>query len=251
MNCKHVQELLPLYVGGDLEEKGAKLVTAHVQSCAECAGSAAEYRETLQLVQLFEPPAFGEATYSALRRSVQREIERQSNQPTLFDFITRPFQPRVLWAVSSVVLLAFCLSVYHFVANRNDGQSNGSQIAGDHGGGQNPSGRTAPGLKSEPVGGAGAAPVSRRTLPGSRLNLPAQKIWHPTRSGGAPPPSLHAKSAPYSPPVEPHRAFFNTAADSEKALRMEIQTKDPNVRIIWFSHQRTKQDLPGESSKGI
>jgi predicted anti-sigma-YlaC factor YlaD len=50
MNCKDVQELLPLYVGGDLKEKRARPVTEHVQSCADCAGSADEYRESRQLL---------------------------------------------------------------------------------------------------------------------------------------------------------------------------------------------------------
>jgi len=38
---------------------------------------------------------------------------------------------------------------------------------------------------------------------------------------------------------------------TEKALRLEIQTKDPNIRIIWFSAQPTKQDSPNKFSKGI
>jgi hypothetical protein len=41
------------------------------------------------------------------------------------------------------------------------------------------------------------------------------------------------------------------SSQTEKALRVEIQTKDPNIRIIWFSAQPTKQDSPNKSSKGI
>jgi hypothetical protein len=33
-----------------------------------------------------------------------------------------------------------------------------------------------------------------------------------------------------------------------KTLRVEIQTKDPNIRIIWFVQQETKPIIP--SSKG-
>jgi hypothetical protein len=53
--------------------------------------------------------------------------------------------------------------------------------------------------------------------------------------------------APYSP-VEPKYPNLNP---SEKTLRVEMQTKDRNIRIIWFSNQLTKQDSPSESSKGI
>jgi len=38
----------------------------------------------------------------------------------------------------------------------------------------------------------------------------------------------------------------NTSA--EKPLRMEIQTRDQNIRIIWFA-QPIKQNSPGKSSK--
>src|SRR5688500_8913110 len=122
MNCKHVEELLPLYVGRDLEEKQARMVNAHLQACTQCARSAQEYGETNQLFQMFEPPQFSEATYAAVRSSVLREIEREASAPTLFDFIVRPFQPRVMWAVSTAVLLAVCFFAYYFIANRMTGQ---------------------------------------------------------------------------------------------------------------------------------
>jgi hypothetical protein len=35
----------------------------------------------------------------------------------------------------------------------------------------------------------------------------------------------------------------------ERTLRVEIQTKDPNIRIIWFSQSNSKPALP--NSKGI
>ena len=81
MNCKHVQELLPLYVGRDLEEKRARSVTAHVQSCVECAGSVDEYRETRQLLKQFAPPPVSDAVYAGIRRRVLREIEQEAAAP--------------------------------------------------------------------------------------------------------------------------------------------------------------------------
>ena len=74
MNCNRVEKLLPLYVGHDLEDERAMLVTAHVRTCTQCARSAQEYRETNQLMQRFEPPQFSEATYLAVRNSVLREM---------------------------------------------------------------------------------------------------------------------------------------------------------------------------------
>ena len=81
MNCNQVEELLPLYVGHDLEVERARLITAHVQTCTHCARSAEEYVEAGQLLQQFALPQFSEATYATIRHNVQREIERQSEAP--------------------------------------------------------------------------------------------------------------------------------------------------------------------------
>src|SRR6267143_6407697 len=108
MNCKHVQELLPLYVGRDLEERRAQLVTAHVQSCAECASLASEYRESGQLLQQFAPPPFSDAVYAGIRQRVLREIGRESPEfsgLTLPSFVASLFRPRLRWTFATALLL--------------------------------------------------------------------------------------------------------------------------------------------------
>src|SRR5688572_19327466 len=115
MNCNHVLELLPLYVGGDLEEKRAKLITAHVQACAVCAGSADEYRETRQLVQQFAPPQFSEAVYTVIRQSVLREVGRESISPTLPQLVASWFRMRLTWAVAPALLIAVSVLAFYFI----------------------------------------------------------------------------------------------------------------------------------------
>ena len=123
MNCKKVEELLPLYVGRDLEEERARLVTAHVRSCTQCARSAQEYGEANQLLQLFEPPQFSDATYAAIRSSVLREIERKSSAPGLLEFFRRPLPLHVTWAVSAAVMVVVCVFAYYFMADRTSGRA--------------------------------------------------------------------------------------------------------------------------------
>ena len=98
MNCKKVEELLPLYVGRDLTEENARLVTTHLHGCTQCALSAREYGEANQLLQMFEPPQFSDAAYAAVRSSVWREIERKSSAPRLIEFFKRPLPLHVTWA---------------------------------------------------------------------------------------------------------------------------------------------------------
>jgi hypothetical protein len=51
--------------------------------------------------------------------------------------------------------------------------------------------------------------------------------------------------------AEPDVVPARDPAISEKTLRVEMQTKDPNIRIIWFTPQPTKQASPSKFSKGI
>src|SRR5207245_812435 len=134
MNCKHVQELLPLYVGRDLEERRAQLIAAHVQSCAECDGSAEEYRESRQLLQQFAPPKFNEAVYDGIRRRVLHEIRRESPESiglTLPSFVASLFRPRLRWAFATALVLAVSVFAFYFIAKqRNERQgSRGNQLA--------------------------------------------------------------------------------------------------------------------------
>src|SRR2546426_2831023 len=118
MNCKHVQELLPLYVGRDLEEKRAQLVTAHVQSCVECAGSVDDYRETRQLLKESAPPPVSDAVYAGIRQRVLREIEQKATAPGLSRLLDSLFRPRLRWAVATALVFAVSVSTFYFIAKR-------------------------------------------------------------------------------------------------------------------------------------
>jgi len=249
MNCNRVEELLPLYVGHDLEEERTRLVTAHVHSCTECTRSAREYRETNQLLQQFGPPQFSEETYLAVRNGVLREIERQSNATTLLKFVSRLFQPRLMWAVSTAVLLAVCLFAYYFIANRTNEQrfeqANGASQPDKLKDLETASGKD---LKPALTGTAGALARFIDKFTQVRVNLTTQPMRHSRRAGEA--PAVSVREATYSP-IEPTSPTRNSSLPSDKTLRLEIQTTDRNIRIIWFSHPSTKEGSPNESSKGI
>ena len=215
MNCKRVEELLPLYVGHDLEEKRAILVTAHVRSCTECARSAREYRETNQLLQRIEPPHFSEASYLAVRDNVLREIERESNATALLRFIARPFQPRMTWAVSTAVLLAVCLFAYYFIANRTGGQRyEQPNVASQPEKLKAPPSPSRKDIKPDHTVTAGAPPALASSSRKPRLN---RTVWHSRRAGEA--PAVPVREAQYSQ-VEPKGATPNSSATSDKTLRL-------------------------------
>ena len=274
MNCKHVQELLPLYVGRDLEENRAKQVTTHVQSCAECASSADEYRKSQRLLQLFAPPPFSEATYAGIRQRVLREIERESTAPTLAQLFASLFRPRLRWAVATALLLAVSVLALYSIANRkNDrrqladnrrtvdqtkrdeqktARSRGPESAVSPSSSNNDGPRLAStGNKGADMTIAGSVDHThesqRRRSPGAAAGR-TMSVTVNTRDTR----SMTAEVSPAGNNLaEPDTVPARDPLPSEKTLRVEMQTKDRNIRIIWFSHQRTKQDSSFKSSDSI
>jgi hypothetical protein len=268
MNCKHVQELLPLYVGRDLEAKGAQ-IAAHIQSCADCAVSFAEYRETRQLLQEFAPPLFSEAVYDDIRQNVLREIGNNvpgSLRPTLTQSMLSLFQTRPRWAVASALLLALGVSALYFMAMRPGNLKNGGQqVAKSVGALEEPkpdprpisqgaeASLSSPG-KGNDHNNTGVPPATAgsvnhpykagRKNPRPTVDRPGSVAWNMS----APRPS-NAETLPNGQSEPDAESILDPAA--RKTLRMEIQTRDPNIRIIWFSPPPTKQDSPGKFSKGI
>ncbi|HYJ88828.1 MAG TPA: zf-HC2 domain-containing protein [Pyrinomonadaceae bacterium] len=246
MKCKDVQKLLPLYVGSDLKEKRAKLVTAHVRCCADCAASADEYRASRQLLMEFAPPAFSEAVYTGMRQNVLREIARESTAPALPQVVASWFSPRIGWAVATALLLVVSVLAFYFIAGRNNDLQ---KLADSHGTLDGNGKAEQPDVKPQNEylgrpqkphrhGTVGSRPAIARNPRKSGLSLGSER----ERPSGKSEASLAPSSA------EP---ALGAPTTSEKTLRVEMQTKDPNIRIIWFTTERIRRDSPRERSKGI
>jgi len=257
MKCDHVQELLPLFVGEDLDEERDELVTAHLQSCAECSSSADEYRETRQLLQQFAPPPFSEAVYSGIRQRVLREIGQESAAPTLPQLIALLFPRRITWAAATALLIAVLILVVYFVGNRTNDRR---ELADRSNAGSKTVSPSSEVNNRPPSPSAGANPgasASRETKIAVMVDRSPQRKNRATpadrtKSVAVNTPDTRATTAGGSSEVrlaDPGAVPAHDSATSGKVLRVEMQTKDPNIRIIWFSHQPTQQNSP--SSKGI
>jgi hypothetical protein len=256
MNCKQAEELLPLYAGCDLEEKRTTLVTEHVQTCAACARVADEYRESVQLTEQFAPPIFSEAVYAAIRQRVMREIEAEAMAPAWSQTIANFFRPRLTWAIAGLLLIAVSLFAFYFIMNR---QNDGPQLA------DKPPSKVQPGGKEDSNSGsqgnrADLSPsvkTGRKKQPMAGVLQPQRKRSRDTladrmKTVGAKSPDAMSTANNVSPQPsslpEPMVFPHHDSATLVKTLRVEIQTKDPKIRIIWFVQQETKPVIP--SSKG-
>ena len=231
MNCKQTEELLPLYAGRDLEEERATLVTEHLQTCAACARVADEYRESVQLIEQFAPPVFSEAVYAGIRQRVQREIATEALAPAWSHTIASLFRSRLTWAMASMLLIVVSLFAIYFMMNRGNVEP---QLANQ------PPANVQPGTKEHSKSGPpdSSLPAGVNTGGDKQHLARGHQLERRKRSRDT-----------LADRVNTVAAKSPEATSTSKTLRLEIQTKDPKIRIIWFVEPETKPSIP--SSKGI
>lgn len=230
MKCKQAEELLPLYAGRDLDDRSAQLMGEHLQACAVCARAASEYQTALDLTRQSAAPVFGHDVYANVRRRVLIEIENRRTTPRPTQLFASWFTPRLSWAMASAVIIVVALLAFYLMANR---QSNQPQLA------ENPPTVNQDGPKpravSSPSQKSGVKQNPKR--PGARrleqLPVVAKLKLNPSARTADTTPLLYA-----GPEMEGTPTNDSTAPD--RTLRLEIQTRDPNIRIIWFSQPATK-----------
>ncbi len=277
MNCRDIEQLLPLYVEGDLGTDENSFVNVHLHSCAACRGVSEEYRRSQDLLRLHTPPEFDTAFYAGIRRTVLGEIsDAEVARPVFASFFPNLFRAPLTYAASGALLLivgALAFGLY-YSSTTVDRPASGSTTASNV---STEEARSSP-KTDQPPDAPAPVIISRRNSPKS----------HTTR---------HAKAAHSSLPQRPHEVSTEQAtpqvtaphieaadmsiadvsvanvmtastettdmpdpgiASTEVAnagltesapemLRIELQTSDPNIRIIWLSLKKT--DLTTNSTK--
>lgn len=251
MNCEYVDELLPLFVGRDLDEERSLMVAAHLQSCTRCACAAEGYSEGHRWLQEFEPPPVSQAVYAGIRRQVLDEVARGSRAPAWPSIVSQFFGPlvqsRAVW-IAATLLLAMLVGALFFMTQRPHQERDGDQIAHDHRSVEQGVRDPEAGIKSEnnqseapssssgePSGLSGSAPGAagdkRRKVGAGYRSRPREARVAPVTSVAADPDVSPALSVP-------------------APVRVEMQTSDPRIRIIWISGQDS-QKSQNNSSKGF
>jgi hypothetical protein len=233
MNCKQIEELLPLYAGHDLAQRREQLVIAHLQSCTACSFAAAVYRDARELMRDFAPPVFGDEVYAEIRKNVWQRIEIKPPPPSIFESIAVWFQPRFVWTASAAALL-ITISVgglYFIVKESTVRPVNVVNVPRTFTGEVGPPPETPGGVPLTP----GEGSPKQRQAP-KRQRKP-DRIAAPDRANAlvAYSPDAQVTTVHPSAPIIGTDNLDLAPRGSEKALRMEIQTRNPNIRIIWFA----------------
>ena len=259
MRCEHFEKLIPLYVGGDLETPQSEQVRQHIKTCADCCRLSEEFQASQAWLTGFAIPKFEEASFANMRASVFREIERQEKRgswPAWIDRLLPKWSTRQGWgpglmlasaAVALTVTTGLVGVVYRqqavpvkssgeIIAN-NDKQADTGKIeqSGNHS-----------------VGVSVGNPISgkHRTFRFKRvesLTLPPEAFTNGGFSNALEPPVIPEEAAEQvTTPATAEQVAAAVPQESEEKemLRIELQTADPNIRIIWLTPKADNPSNP-------
>jgi len=224
MNCHSARAALPLHVGNDLPPSDAARVAGHLESCAACRSREADLRRSQLFLREAEPPRLDADEHLALRRAVIREIERRAatrTWPWTRTWST-PWVPAFALAAAATVGLGLLLT-------QNPPPSTTGPASHDQ---RPPTAVTALASSSAPATVKSEAPAvaSAQPEPPAAASVSSKA---PARRRG----SVALRKGPAaSAAVRP--------VNPGSPLQIELQTANPNVRIIWIVPSTAPQAAP-------
>jgi hypothetical protein len=269
MRCTRVEKLLPLHVAGDLDGRRARAVANHLATCEACRRTASDYdasRDLLRAATL--PPDFDGAFYEEIRSSVLDRIRRDRTlAPPPSSIFASLFNARFAYAASlAFVIIAATLALYSYTRRTSDDGARDKMIAGANRADVNRERDAQPTATTETARAArGSEPQTSSTMKeavketideGSRLaskssprgqrslrngaqdgERPSFALTRHTPSGVKRNPLAPSVARTIRPKKEELAARSETTAEAAQpeVSRIEIQTSDPNIRIIWLA----------------
>ncbi len=228
MNCRRIEELIPLYVECDLESDEAGQVLAHLETCESCGALVAEYESSQAWLRMNTLPDFDDAMLNDIKRGVMRGIDEARERPSFFGFFARPLMPGRAFAAVAALLIVFAAFALYIYLGRSSAVSKDYNLA---------NGIVAPEDVSTPDG-LKQAPTANPVVRSYRVNRYPGRVYG--RSG----PGERPKFDRVSRPVTDSTVAQKTAdVPNEEMTRIEIQTSDPNIRIIWFSPKESDSQI--------
>lgn len=213
MDCKYVADKVWLYVEGDLQPNKQQIVTRHIASCCRCAGLVDDVTNSQQWLKSREPERFDDAALDSIRSGARQKIAELAGGhfKSLGVFDRLNWKPLI---IACPALLLMCWYGAHWILETRRNSSGADPVARNDGYMQKlDEHRTAvqpdngvAAKVNDPVARIHKRRVIRRIRPARPVDLPDKH-------------NLMAKDETYKVPP----------------LRIEIQTEDPNIRIIWFA----------------
>ena len=265
ISCTRAEKFIPLHVAGDLRGRRARAVTHHLAICENCRHTAAAYHAGRNLWHAAStpPPEFDDAFYDEIRNSVLAQIKR--NRTLAPPFSASFFQWRPAYTASlALLIIAVMLSLHvHLRRTMSDTRQKSVLLA------PNVNREfTATPVQRPPVTSNQTDERNRQTIrsqdetaattarqrriiaptqfatrhpgsksaPGATRQRPAQqKKWQPASAASELTFIASAANAMHQAIAQPTTPGNGLISASSEVSRIEMQTSDPNIRIIWLS----------------
>ena len=236
MRCTHAEKLIPLFAGDDLPAREADALRRHLKSCANCRRLAAEFEESRDWLRGFAAPQFDNVVLDDIRDSVLRDIGRIENRAQWLQWIVPGWDLRFTASVAVLLLILFATYAYRDRKPQTIPDKE-SAVKINPGGGQKHS--TGDAQRNDEIN---PSPVPAQRPPLNRARrINENRGVKPVRL-----PDIAVVNAPIVPPIinigpvfEPPplgaELAMGDAIFNREMTRIEFQTADPNIRIIWLA----------------
>lgn len=245
LNCKRTARMISLYVAGDLVGAPEREVATHLVACDACRRLAEEFSESSSLLtEACAPPEFGAEFYSGIRHAVLGQIasDQMLSKPSLF---------RRSWIYATAfaaLVIVSAMMLQHFVSTRRETP---------------PIVARAPQATDQPTSPTEVpSPERKHELRGTRSAQSNNVLAFANRRGS----SRHSEetripnelvavqardsSAQIAPVMQSSISVGPVAREaSSQVSRIEIQTADPNIRIIWLSPRESREPVENNHDK--
>jgi putative zinc finger protein len=243
MNCRRIEQLLPLYVEGDLKSSLTAQIASHLEWCGRCNWLADEFEESQSWLRSHEAPVFDEAFVGDLKRSVLNRVAASGSRASLFSsWITHWNRRQVLALAMTFLLVVGALTLYFYQsrARSNSDIVSGTSVPEDT---IRKEDRQPSAANLDPEAGLKPKDLIVKGRLRFKPQIPRTAITRHDFDGR--PPRTDEEVISQGNPTEQVDSSAGVPGDSREMLRIEIQTSDPNIRIIWFApkevnHQPTK-----------
>ena len=237
MNCRRVQKSIPLYVEGDLDFHATAKIELHLEQCGRCNWIADEYKESQAWWRSDDLPRFDEARLGAIKSNVLMAIDDAAKNRSRFAWLGAYFSRRYVFALATAMVILSAAVVLYLYQQRGNA-SRDSNVAGVE---------STPG-KDEPtdsVNNAANDTVTGRHSGGTQKQRYRRQIVRTSRRSLASKPSIdrdvNVEQSVTATTIEtvPSPPLYTSSRRDPDVLRIEIQTSDPKIRIIWFAPKET------------
>jgi len=247
MKCTHAEKLIPLFAGDDLPARQAGALRRHLESCANCRRIAAEFEESREWLRGLAAPQFDEAMLDDLRDSVLKEVGRIENRSRWLQWIVPGWNPQFA-ASMAVLLLIAIFAAYAYRGRRPRAVPDKKDVVNVN---QDGKAKDSPGgaRRNDDEFKAPPSPVPAQRSPRKRVD---RIIEDPPLKPVQPPDQVIANVKPAPAPIniesiiEPPPGGGMPKADvalNREMTRIEFQTADPNIRIIWLTPKDSNSSL--------